>query len=512
MTYSDNNSHLPAIPPHAEQRVEAALTRAERVIAFVRRFLTLLRSRASVFVLALAALAVCTVFHPLGAQSSLLLTGTTTTTASLDPLMKVIYSDPLIRDIVIESELMDLFKQDFNVKTEETTGGRYIEMAHYLRLAGAAGARAENDYIPVPQNPRSVNSRIYLKKILGVVEMTGDVMEKVVGDEGAFINFMERALPDTKERVLNEIDRMYIGYGAGIKARVQSKAGGNTIVIDRALGVDGYEDAWLQFQEGETVVFSSTPSGAVIKNAGSTQAALVENINEATSTLTLTLDAALYAAIAVDDYVFSGDQAGTASQNGGVDREIAGLLAGVDDGGILSVYNNVPRAGNRPFNARVIDASVAPYNGIVTEKLLIVADAMTSVSAQSKIDALVMSAHGPIGYWEDLKGDRVLNDPRNYTGGKGSLSILLGDRAIPLRTARKLPPQVAFGLNTKTWRRFTLGTWQWVSRGGSIWNLVTDAIGRKDAYFAFGKMYENLACLMPRRNFRIEGLIRQFTF
>jgi hypothetical protein len=137
---------------------------------------------------------------------------------------------------------------------------------------------------------------------------------------------------------------------------------------------------------------------------------------------------------------------------------------------------------------------------------------MTSVSSNSKIDALVMSPHAPIGYWKDMKADRQLNDPRNYTGGKGNLGILLGDRTIPFRTARKLPPQIAFGLNLKTWRRFTLGTWQWIARGGSIWNLVTDAVGRKDAYFAFGKMYEQLACLMPRRNFRIEGLIRQFDF
>lgn len=440
--------------------------------------------------------------------------GATTTTASLDNLMKVIYSDPLIRDIVIESELMSLFKEDFNVKSEETTGGKYIEMAHYLRLAGAAGARAENDYIPVPQSPRAINSRIYLKKVMGVVEMTGDVMEKVVGDEGAFINYMERALPDTKERVLNEMDRMYIGFGAGIKARIKTgsiDSGAGTIEVDRSLGVTGYEDAFLMFQEGETIVFSSTPAGAVIKNAGSTQAALVENVEE-DGTLTLTADAALWAALANNDYIFAGDQAGASSQNGGVDREIAGLLAGVDDGGILATYNNVTRSGNRTFNSRVIDASGAPYNGVMTEVLLTIADAVTSQSTQSKINALVVSPHAPIGYWNDLKAAKVLNDPRNFTGGFGSTSIMLGDRTLAFKTARKLPPQIAFGLNTSTWRRFTLGTWEWVSRGGSIWNLVTDAIGRKDAYFAFGKLYEQLACINPRRNFRIEGLIRQFDY
>lgn len=454
---------------------------------------------------------------PLFAQTPGLTIAATATVASLDNLMKVMYSEPLITDIVNESELMSMFKTDLNVKTEETTGGRYIEMAHYLRLAGAAGARAENDYIPVPQNSRAINSRIYLKKIMGVVEMSGDVMEKVVGDEGSFINFMERALPDTKERVITEVDRMYIGYGAGIKARVKAGwvAGGRlpgALTIDRALGVTGYEDAWLQFQEGETIVFSSTPAGAVIKNAGTTQAALVENIDEAGNALSITADAALLAAIADDDYIFAGDQAGVSAQNGGVDREIAGLLAAVDNGGILATYNNVTRAGNRQFNARVIDGSVAPYNGKLTEDLLTIADAITSTSTNSKIDALVMSPHAPIGYWQSLKVNRVLNDPRNFTGGKGSLSISLGDRTLPFRTARKLPPQVAFGINSSTWRRFTLGTWQWVARGGSIWNLVTDAVGRKDAYFAFGKMYEQLACLMPRRNFRIDGLLRAFNY
>lgn len=454
-------------------------------------------------------------FVPVSAHAAGLVSvvGVTTDTVALDNLMKIIYSDPLLRDIVIESELMDMFKTDFNVKSEETTGGKYVEMAHYTRLAGAAGARSENDYIPVPESPTAINSRIYLRKIMGVVEMTGDVMEKVVNDEGSFINFMERALPDTKERVLNEVDRMYIGYGAGIKAKVKTAPDANhKIVLEDALGIDGYEDPWLQFIEGERIVFSSTAAGTALRNAGSTQSALVTNIEESTNTITVTIDSTTEAAVTAGDFIFGGDAAGTASQNSGTDREIAGLLAGVDDGDILATYNNVTRATNRQFKSRVFDASGAPYNGVITEKFLIVCDAATSVSAQAKIDALVLSPHGPIGYWEDLKGDRVINDPRNYTGGKGGLSVLLGDRTIPLRTARKLPPQIGFGLTTSSFRRFTLNQWQWVSRGGSIWNLVTDATGRKDAYFAYGKMYEQLACVYPRRNFRIEGLTRQFDF
>src|SRR5688500_13424034 len=87
-------------------------------------------------VLTLAAM-LGSVFYPETALAvPFLMSGATTTTASLDTAMKVIYSDPIITDIVNSSEIIDLFRTDRNVQSESTTGGKYIEMAHYLRLAG----------------------------------------------------------------------------------------------------------------------------------------------------------------------------------------------------------------------------------------------------------------------------------------------------------------------------------------------------------------------------------------
>jgi hypothetical protein len=300
--------------------------------------------------------------------------GATTTTVSLDTLMKMIYSDPLIRDIVVESELMDMFKTDFNVQTEETTGGKYVEMAHYLRLAGAAGARAENDYIPVPQSPRAINSRIFLKKVMGVVEMSGDVMEKVAATR-AFINFMERALPDTKERVVNEMDRMYIGFGAGIKARVKAgwvagvgghgAHGGPRVGRHRATRMPGSSS-----KRARRSCSRPRPPARSSRTRERRRRADRRPSTRTAARSRSTMDAALRPPSRTTTTSSPATRRVTASQNGGVDREIAGLLAAVDDGGILATYNNVARAGNRQFNARVIDASVAPYNGILTEDLL----------------------------------------------------------------------------------------------------------------------------------------------
>lgn len=435
----------------------------------------------------------------------------TTTTANLNEAMKVIFADPLITNVVTDTELMQLFEVDSNVQTENTTQGRYIEMAHYFTLPAGVGARAENEYIPVPDSPEFLNSRLFLRKLQGVVEMTGDTMRRVTGSEGAFLDYMSRALPDLVERLRNEIDRQYIGYGAGIKARTTQTfqgAGPYTVTLGDAFGVSGFQDPWLQFLEGEQIVFSGTAGGTTIRNAGTTQAARVTNIDEDLNQLTLVADAALAAAVQNGDYIASGDASGLSFRTdpGGEDREIAGLLAGCDDGGIVATYNNIARANRRYWQSLVFDASVAPWNGAMSEDLLTYADDESFVRGGGRVDCLVMSRSAVRGYWKSLKSDRFLMDPRQYMGGKSGVSILLGDRTLPLKVGRKIPPQVAFGLTLPSWRRLTLNAWEWDDRTGSIWNRVTDAVGRKDAYYAVGNMYEQLFCVQPRRNFRIDGL------
>lgn len=435
----------------------------------------------------------------------------TSVTTDLTEAMKIIFADPLINNVVTDTELMSLFQTDANIKTEDTTGGRYIEMAHYFQLPAGVGARAEGEYIPIPDSPAFKNSRIYLRKLQGSVEMTGDVMRKVTGSEGAFLDYMSRALPDLVERLKNEIDRQYIGYGAGIKARVTSVTGTTTITVvaEDALGVNGFEDPWLQFLEGESCVFSDTAGATALRNAGTGQAAKLTAIAEDTNTLTFTCASGLGSAIVAQDYIFAGDASGQSSRTAASeDREIAGLLAAVDDGNIVATYNNIARSGNRYWQGNVIDASVAPYNGAMTEDLLAFADDTTFVRGSGKVDVLVMSRSATRGYWKSLKSDRTYPDPRSYTGGKPGLQVILGDRTLGLKVARKMPPQLAFGLSTDSFRRITLGSWEWDDRTGSIWNRVTDANGRKDAYYAVGNMYEQLFCVKPRTNFRIDGLTK----
>ncbi len=443
--------------------------------------------------------------------------GDVTTTTDLDEALKIIFSDPLVNNIVEDTELMDIFKVDMNVQADDTTGGRFIEMAHYFQLPAGVGARAENEYIPEPDDPRFENSRLFLRKLQGVVEMTGDVMRKVRSDEGAFLNYMERALPDLVTRLVNEIDRMYISDGSGIKARIESITSAVTVtlvaVVNRTYGIDGLTGSIFQFMEGERNVFDPAADGQSLVTGGGTQSLRITDIDEDTSTITWTGNATLVAAIGTDDYIFAGDEAGASSNTAaGEDREIAGLLAGVDDGGIIATYNNIDRtaAGNRLWKSIVIDGAAPQWGGQLTEELLTFSDDEVTVKGAGRIDTWIMSRSAARGYWQSLKGDRTMVDPRSFTGGKAGLSVVLGDREIPLKVARKMPPELTFGLQSDSFRRLTLGQWEWDDRTGSIWNRVTDSVGRKDAFFAVGNMYEQLFCMAPRKNVRIEGLTSVF--
>lgn len=435
----------------------------------------------------------------------------TTVLADMNEAMKVIFADPIVENYTADSELMDWFESDVNVQTDVTTGGRYVETAQYFALPAAVRSAAEGDYIPVPGAPNFKNSRIYLRKILGALEMSGDVMRRVATDIGAFIDYAERALGDLSTRTKNELDRQYIGAGFGHKARVagaivDNGGGSYTIPIDASLGVDGFEDAWLMFLEGESIVFAGQADGDDLRNPGAQQSFLVLDLDEAAGTLTGTMSAALAAAIQTNDYIASGDQSGVAFQKDGENREVAGLLAAVDDGGIVLTYNNIARDTNRLWRSIVIDASADPWNGQMSERLLVYADEEVRQKGQGKIDAMVMSMSAARGYWLSLKSDRFFVDPRAYFGGKGGLEVILGDRTLPIRTARKLPPQLVFGVERSSFRRITLGSWTWDDKTGSIWNRVSDSVGRKDAYYAVGYAHEELFNVAPRHNFRLDGL------
>src|SRR5574337_2097821 len=245
--------------------------------------------------------------------------------------LKTYFSGTLFNNVVQDSELLRFVQTDMNVKVDLTTGGRYIEKAAQIRLGGGVGARAEGGYIPEARRPVGVSPRINLRKIQATLEITGEVLRLAKGSEEAFVDWATKAMPDAQERLMNDLDRQYIGTGSGILAKVVSK-GADNVVVGSPFGAAGMSNPWMQFMEGDSLIFTSDAAGTTIRNAAGVRFAVVSNIDEASNTIYLqsadgtAVDATLLAAITAGAFIFRGDSAGANVPTGGDNVEIEGVL------------------------------------------------------------------------------------------------------------------------------------------------------------------------------------------
>lgn len=423
----------------------------------------------------------------------------TTSTADLDAALKIIFSDALVNNVVSDTELLKYFPNGKGIKTDRTTGGRYIETAQMFALPAGFGFREEGDYIPVPSGPTIENSRVTLKKGLGAVEINAEVLKRVRTDVGAYVAWGREALPRLVERAKNEIDRVALGYGAGVKGMVNAAAPATDLVVDSAMGIDGLStaDTLYHFLAGETLVAGPNIDGSGLRSTPAVMT--VSDVDFAGGHLVVDQ---LAGSLADDDFLFPGDSAGHS-----VAKEAMGLFGCVDDGNILATFQNIARADHVAWQGHVIDAQAAPFSAgqKLTEKVIMYADDVAFQRGGGVMDLFVTSRQGARQYWADLTGDRSFNDVRSYTGGKGMLGVQLGDRVVPLKVARKMPSTVSFGLQLSTFRKWVLHEWQWDDQTGSIWKQVVDANGRKDAYWCYGGILYECGNTDPQKNFRIEN-------
>jgi hypothetical protein len=430
----------------------------------------------------------------------------TTDIVDMDSAMKIYFTDPIVNNVVTDTELLSVFLEDNNVQIETTTGGRYIETAQYFQLPAGVGFRAHGEYIPVPDGPQIVNSRIYLKKVQAVSEMEGDVMERVRTNIGAYVDWMERALPDILIRLNDTIDRALLGYGNGALARIDpawdAVGQPTTIPINRSFGVTGWTMATKNFLQGMRIVASADADSDPLRNAGAGQSAKVTDVNRADQEITVD---AVPAAWADNDFLFPGDSAGHSGQTAaGDDREIMGLAGMVDDGSILPTFQNLLRSSYRLWQGLLIDGTAGDFaSGVLSEDVFVYADDEVSETGAGRPNLIVTSRAGARSYWRDLRADRSLNDPRAYEGGKGPLTVQLSDRKIPIKVARKMPPELAYMLQTDTFRRWQVDNGKWDDKTGAIWNRVTDGTGRKDAFYAVYNWYLQTGNIAPAKNVRI---------
>jgi hypothetical protein len=416
------------------------------------------------------------------------LIGDTATTEDYTELMKIVFDDTVISETVYDTELMDFMPEG---EVKQGPEGRWFETSQLYQSPGSWGSRGENGYIPEANSAKAENSRITLKKIVGSLEETAEVLKKIKRDKAAFLTWSDEQFPLFKEGLVDEMDRQLVGDGSGIRARVNEAVVANPVAVGSTLGIAGFDHELMQFRRGLRLRASPNIDGSAPRATAYT----VDQLDWDNNALQLNSVADL-----VDgDYLFEGDAADNSAG-----KDMMGLLGLVDDGDIVQTLQNIDRNVHLWFRSYVRDLAGAD----LTEFAMIQTDRQARHRGGGKVDMIVMSDEAFDAVWTEIKADRVVNDPRAYTAGRKGITMLFGGtRTVEFRTARKLPSTLVFGLQKDVFRKFLLHEFQWDDTTGSLWRQVTDSTGRKDAFYAYGTAHGEIGIKSPQRCWRLEGFM-----
>jgi hypothetical protein len=425
--------------------------------------------------------------------------------AGLNDAMKQTYSGPFMTNIEGESEVVQAFTDAGDFDTTEGPDGKQVNLGLYIAAGGGVVSMLEDDYLPAAGQPVWAQANITIKQLAAAVDLSGRTLRRVKEGPAAFADWAKMALPEKAKRVAFHRDRMLLGTGTGIVCRINGTPDGTGDAVDDTFGIAGLEGALNMFLRNDTLRYSPNTSGASPR----TGVVNVDSINYGAATFNTSVAGSTGTATSAadNDYVFLGD----VNVYGQGARDFMGLEGHIDDGTNVTTYQGLTRSSYTDvLYSQIIDSSTyATAPAVLSENIIDYADALCFERAGGKPSMLLVNRNGQRSFWTALKNDRVINDPQGqFVGGKkiDGLRMLLGDRVVTVKAARKVPSSRAFLLDTSTLKRFRVGEGRWDDITGSIWNRVTDSTGSKDAARAFYIVEEEYACVHPAKSAKITKL------
>jgi len=396
--------------------------------------------------------------------------------------------DEVLKDVVlpeIEKLLMDEtgILSLFGARPGKYTGRKQIMALKTDRNQGI-GARAEGGTLPTAQTADYLQFEVMAKYVYGRFAVTG--VAKAIGQGlGSLVNAMQEAMTDMVESFRVNLNRILWGDGTGKLAQVNGDVSSDTTVtVD---GVTGY---------GQNAVGTRfLAKGMIIDTAGGASNNLdSESIASVDSTTQITMSQN----VTVDDnaWIYLEDSK---------DKEPMGLLGIVDDGTIVSTFQNLSRSTYEQVQALVLGNSGTGRD--LTESLLAQAVMQPYERAGARIDLLLMHPSMWRTYAESLiSADRSFlvrpNETPVYSGGYNPAQASY--MGVPIKLDLDCPIHRVFALDTSVITYYYAGDGivSWMDDDGRILSRVAD----KDAVEGVIRTYGNLVCRNPMKQCRIDDL------
>lgn len=421
--------------------------------------------------------------------------------SGLFDILKHVYEPAVANQIIADSEVEDCFTNQEGFSVTDGPDGQRINMKHVLSAGGGTVAMDEDSYFPTPTTASTEESYLTIKQIATVVELSGRTLRRVRQGPAAVADWAEQVFPLKVQRHVHHKDRMLLGTGTGIICRINMATPASAdLGIDSAFGIAGLDGAVKLIMLDDNLRFTGAADGTTPR----TGAARVTKQDFTNSDIDID---ALPSNTADNDYVFLGD----ANVFGAGTKETMGLEGIVDDGTNVPVFQGVTRSGAPQFNAQIVAADTAQngeFAGVLSEDLIEYADRVAFEHGMGVPNLILTSRSGRASYWKSWRGDRRINDPAGaYRAGRGPQEVMIDERVLKIKVARKVPSSRAYLLDTSTLKKYRIGQPKWDDTTGSKWDRVSDGTGRKDAFWSALIEELNVGCSNPQKNVKITGLV-----
>lgn len=413
------------------------------------------------------------------------------TISSWDAVLKEFY-EPLGQS-QIENKTRIL--KSFGEADAPTVDGRRVVFPIHIGRNTGVMSSVEGATLPTAGRQNYIDVHIPLRKIVGRINITKDVIDASKSNRGSFKRAMATEMDGMVRDISDYRNEMLCGYGSGIIAQIAATASSTTTwTLKNPGGFTGTTNANRYVIPGETVAL--VRAGAVLANSAVT----VVSITESGIFDTIVVTANTASALTGDYLVRAASTSTTAVTDTDWYNPPMGLFGLVDNATYAQVLHGVNRVTYPVFKSYV-QASVGALS----------LDAM-----QRAFDAAEMKGQGTISeMWCEHSVRRaylsLLEADRRYTAEKllkpdgGTAAVKGGDvtfGGVPFKTERDFPYGFIVGLDTDTLQRYVNVRGQWEDEDG---NILFRSANTHD-FTALWYMKDNFSCDRPNSNFRMDGV------
>lgn len=358
------------------------------------------------------------------------------------------------------------------IKTYPITGGGNIKAAAQIGLNGGF-ASLGND-MNAPNAGRNMYKTFEEEqKILAVtLHITDKTIKETKNNKMAMLDALDREIRGGYEAAKWNVGRQLFGNGKGVLTKI-AKIANNVVTLPASTDPEAMPQNLM-----EGLVIDIYTQGTEVGSAAAYESRRIISVDRTADPVTFKIDGT--------NIVSQTNGFVTVQMSYG--NEITGLGAIFDDS-IDKIYG-VKKADMPLIKPVVVDAENDINDSIIWDALR---EADEVKNAQT--DMLIMGKDAYRNYVEYLRVNNIRNESTDFkiTGGFTAISYLYGNNRVAVVSDKFVPKDQVWGFDTKSLGFYQLADWNFVSQGGSAFNLMPGTL----VFNAVLAKYGNLICTNP---------------